>query len=434
MLSLHVSNNKCNLIYLYVLKILSREIFEFKSNLILRIVENSNMNSITFTKHSENQHSNEKTLLFLVTEDWYFCSHRMSLAIAAKKAGYKVFVATRVTDERYVTLINEAGITLLALKKMTRGGKNPFVELGVIVEIMKIYRALKPDIIHHVAIKGVLYGSISAKLTRMKATVNALAGLGHIFVSRQFIIKILRSFIIILFKISFRGLKVRFIFQNPDDQKLFIDFKLADIRDCYLIKGSGVDIDKFKPGKEKTGTQTIILAARMLWYKGVGELVEASRILKSKGLKFRVILVGEPDLQNPNTISKEQLQSWHDENIVEWLGFREDMVNLYSQSDIAVLPSYYGEGVPKVLIEAAAMELPIITTQMPGCSEIVRNGINGLLVKPKDIPALADAMEKLISDEHQRQKLGRAGRKIVREEFEESIVTSATLELYNTLL
>ncbi len=375
-------------------------------------------------------------LLYLVTEDWYFCSHRLSIAQTAKREGYDVYVATRITDDKYIPIIEKAGITLLPLKKMTRGGKNPYTELCVIAEIMRIYQTLKPDIIHHVAIKGVLYGSIAAKLTRMKATVNALAGLGHIFVSNDLFTRILRFFILFVFKVSFSGVKVKFIFQNPDDRKVFVDLNIVNTNDCYLIKGSGVNIKKFHPPDAggKTDIPSLILAARMLWYKGVGELVEAARILQKKGLKFHVILAGEPDLQNPNTISKEQLQSWHDENIVEWVGFCANMVDLLSKCDIAVLPSYYGEGVPKVLIEAAAMELPIITTNMPGCSEIARNEINGLLVPPKDIQALADAMERLINEIQFRQKLGHEGRKIVINEFEESIVNSATLDVYKQLL
>ncbi len=375
-----------------------------------------------------------KKLLFVVTEDWYFCSHRLSLATAAKDAGYKVSVATRITDEKYVPIIRDAGIELLPLKKMTRGGKNPITELQVILELMTIYKSLQPDIIHHVAIKGVLYGSIAAKLTKMKATVNALAGLGHIFVSKQILARLLRIFIISVFKFSFNGINVKFIFQNPDDMKLFVDLNIADGDDCVLIRGSGVNIDQFHPVDLKSDVPTFILASRMLWYKGVGELVEAARILKKKGLIFRILLAGEPDLQNPKTITHSQLQAWHDEGVIEWIGFCSDMVDLLSKCDVAVLPSYYGEGVPKVLIEAAAMELSLITTQMPGCIEICRHEKNGLLVPPKDILALTKAIERLINDELLRKQLGVEGRQIVINEFEESIVNTATLNLYKNLL
>jgi glycosyltransferase involved in cell wall biosynthesis len=375
----------------------------------------------------------KKKLLFVVTEDWYFCSHRLSLAQAALNSGYEVFVATRITDEKYVPIIKAAGIGLLPLMKMTRGGKNPFIELQVIHELMKIFKSLQPDIIHHVAIKGVLYGSIAAKLTKMKATVNALAGLGHIFVSKQFLARLFRLIIISIFKFSFNGINVKFIFQNPDDLNLFIALKLAKSEDCYLIRGSGVNVKQFIPKNNRRKTTTFILASRMLWYKGVGELVEATRILKNKGLPLHVLLAGEPDLQNPKTISKEQLTSWHEEGVVEWIGFSSNMAALFSECDVAVLPSYYGEGVPKVLIEAAAMELPIITTEMPGCVEIARHEENGLLVPPKDVNALANAMERLIKDKSLREQLGSQGRKIVIEEFEESIVHEATLSIYRNI-
>jgi glycosyltransferase involved in cell wall biosynthesis len=375
-----------------------------------------------------------KNLLFVVTEDWYFCSHRLSLAVAAKQAGFSVSVATRITDKKYIPVIERAGITLLRLEKMTRGGKNPCTELLVIRELMRIYRSEKPDIIHHVAIKGVLYGSLAAKLTHMKATVNALAGLGHIFVSKQAAIRVLRFFILSVFRFSFHGVKTKFIFQNPDDQALFIDLKIADINDCYLVRGSGVNIEKFRPKNQRTEPPVFILASRMLWYKGIGELVEAARLLKAKGLAFRVILAGEPDLQNPKSIPEAQLKFWHEEGIIEWIGFCSDMVGLLSKCDSAVLPSYYGEGVPKFLIESAAMELPIITTQMPGCTEIARHEINGLLVPPKDIAALAEAMERIIRETALRQRLGNEGRKIVIREFEESIVNKATLNIYNQIL
>ena len=371
-----------------------------------------------------------KNLLFVVTEDWYFCSHRLSLAVAAKKAGYTVSLATRVTDQKYVPLIRNAGITLLPLEKMTRGGKNPYTEILVIRELMKIYRTQRPDIIHQVAIKGVLYGSLAAKLTRMKATVNALAGLGHIFVSRQSVIRLLRFFIVSVLRFSFHGVRAKFIFQNPDDRAVFINLKIADGRDCYLIRGSGVDVEKFRPGSPKGDIPVFVLAARMLWYKGIGELVEAARILKSKGLRFRLIVAGEPDLQNPKTIHASQLEKWNKEGIIEWIGFCPDMSALLSECDVAVLPSYYGEGVPKFLIEAAAMELPLISTQMPGCTEITRHEVNGLLVPPRDIPALAAAMERLIEDKALREKLGREGRKIVCNEFEVTIVNAATLNVY----
>jgi len=375
-----------------------------------------------------------KKLLFVVTEDWYFCSHRISLAKAAKEAGYEVAVATRITDEKYISIIKDADITLFPLKKMTRGGKNPITELRVIRELMKIYQLLQPDIIHHVAIKGVLYGSIAAKLTKMKATVNALAGLGHIFVSKQLFARILRLIIIFTFKFSFGGLNVKFIFQNPDDLKLFVSLKLAESEDCYLIRGSGVNVNQFIPRNNRRKTTTFILASRMLWYKGIGELVEATRILKNKGLQLHVLLAGEPDVQNPKTISKEQLTSWHEEGVIEWIGFSSNMAALFSECDVAVLPSFYGEGVPKVLIEAAAMELPIITTQMPGCVEIARHEENGLLVPPQNIQALVDAMERLILKPSLRKKLGQTGRKIVINEFEESIVHKATLNLYHNLI
>ena len=372
-------------------------------------------------------------LLFVVTEDWYFCSHRLPLAIAAKEHGYEVSVATRLTDKKFIPVIENAGITLFPLKKMTRGGKNPYTELQVIRELMKIYKSMQPDIIHHVAIKGVLYGSIAAKLTRMRATVNALAGLGHIFVSQQMLARLLKFFIISVFKFSFSGIKAKFIFQNPDDLKLFIGLKIADKDDCFLIRGSGVNIEKFHPQDLKSDIPTFLLASRMLWYKGVGELVEATRHLKKKGLVFRVVLAGEPDLQNPRTIPETQLRTWHEEGVIEWKGFCSDMVDLFGKSDVAVLPSYYGEGVPKVLIEAAAMELPIITTQMPGCTEIARHEVNGLLVPPRDVPALASAMERLIRDESLRTELGCRGRQIVLDEFEESIVNKATLAIYGDL-
>ena len=375
---------------------------------------------------------NSLSILFLVTEDWYFCLHRLPIARAARDAGFKVMVATQVKD--HAQLIEREGFQLIPMK-WTRRSMNPYRALSEVHQIAGIYRKYKPDLVHQIALKPSLYGSIAGIVTGVSPIVNNLAGLGQAFTSGGVFAALVRSGLVNAFRLLFRRAGTCTIVENSDDRCFLVTRVGLDKRTVALIRGIGVDVDLFQPRPENAQqTPTVTLVSRMLWPKGVGELVEATRILRGRGQQIKVQLVGIPDTSSRVAIQQEQLLKWQSEGIVEWLGYREDVPELWRHSHIAVLPSYYREGIPRSLLEAAASGRAIVTTDMPGCREIVRNGYNGLLVPPRDPVAIADALEQLLDDAELRQRMGRAGRELVENEFAEEHVVAQTLSVYRKLL
>ncbi|MCD4811329.1 glycosyltransferase family 4 protein [bacterium] len=371
-----------------------------------------------------------RKLIFLITEDWYFWSHRLPIARAARDAGFEVLVATRV--DQYKERIENEGFKLIPIG-LERKSRNVFKEILSIFDIVKIYRRERPNIVHHVAVKPVLYGSLAARIAGIFGVVNALAGLGFIFVAKGWKAKILRQLIVFACRSAFLAKNTIGIFQNPEDLKLFINAGIVKSEKAALILGSGVDTSHFIHLSEPGGIPTIVLASRMLWDKGVGEFVVAAKMLKKDGIECRMILVGKPDPENPASVSEETLWSWRAEGIIEWWGHQEDMLSVFSQTNIVALPTTYGEGVPKVLIEAASCGRAIVATDVPGCREIVRHNENGLLVPSHDPKVLADAIKKLIENPELRAKMGARGREIVKTEFSEKIVVRQTMEVYKKI-
>jgi glycosyltransferase involved in cell wall biosynthesis len=372
-----------------------------------------------------------KTIVYFITEDWYFCSHRLPLAVAAREAGYKVYVITRVAS--HGNEITSAGLELIPID-LSRRGKNPFREVRVIWQLFRIYREISPDIVHHVALKPVIYGSIAARLAGVSAVVNALAGLGFLFSSPSTRAKAVRPIVKTLFRSLFNNANSTLILQNPDDVESLCASSVVRPDRVELIKGSGVDLGEYSFRPQPAKPEKVLLASRMLWDKGVEEFVRAAKILRQEYPSVRFLLAGEGDESNPASISDQQLRLWHAERDVAWLGKRDDMPSLLASCHIVCLPSYYGEGVPKVLIEAASCGRPIVTTDAPGCREIVRHGENGMLVPVRDAEALADALRTLIEDPELRHRLGQAGREIVRKEFTIEAVAKSTLGVYETML
>jgi glycosyltransferase involved in cell wall biosynthesis len=369
-------------------------------------------------------------LLFLVTEDWYFWSHRLALAREAQRNGYSVIVATRM-HEHGQSILDER-FTLIPIR-MRRRTRNPLREISSLFEIIRIYRKEKPDIVHHVAIKPVVYGSLAAFLAGVPSVVNAIAGLGYLFSSETIKAAFLRSLVKCLLKLLLNRPNTRTILQNPDDQETLVRSGIVPRSFTRLIRGSGVDQSKYVPSPEPVGTVAVIMASRMLWEKGVADFVRAATLLRSEGVHARFILAGESDAENPSSVPIEQLQLWRAQGDVEWIGKREDMPEVFASIHIVCLPSFYGEGIPKVLIEAASCGRPIVTTDIPGCREIVRNGENGILVPARNPSALASALSALIHNAQLRQRMGEKGRKMVLREFSEEIVIQQTLSLYNDL-
>lgn len=369
-------------------------------------------------------------ILFFVTEDWYFCSHRLPLAVAASQKGYDVAVVTRVRN--HGEIIKAAGIRLIPME-LSRGGRNPLTEWLTIWRFYRICRREKPDLVHNVALKPVLYGSIAARLAGVPHIVNALAGLGHIFADEQRAGTLRR-----IVKWAFRGLLNtpggKVIVQNPDDYRRLVTDGLLNPDRAVLILGSGVNLDDFKPSPEPPGTPVVVMASRLLWDKGAGEYAEAARLIKNQGIEARFLLAGEADNQNHSAIPETQINAWHQSGVLEWLGQRHDIAEIFRNSHIVCLPSYYGEGVPKVLLEAAAAGKPIVTTDMPGCREVVINGENGLLVPPKNAESLAAALTRLLLDPESRISMGKRGRLLAEEKFGLDSIIAQTLDVYSKLL
>lgn len=370
-------------------------------------------------------------LLYVVNIPRFFLSHRMPLALAARQSGYDVQVATSVQDSDSVGSILDQGLQLHPIP-LSQHGMNPLSELRTINALGRLYAALKPDLIHHISIKPVLYGGIAARLTRQRAIIHAMSGLGYVFASGERRASLLRHVTRPLFRAVTASAQNRMIFQNADDRQFFVKHGMISSEKAVLIRGSGVDENVFIAQAETLDELPVVLfAGRLLWQKGIGEFVEIARRLRGRA-RFRV--VGYEEASSPLNVSAARLQTWADEGLIEWLGKRDDMPQMYADSNIVCLPSTYGEGVPKVLIEAAACGRACVTTDTPGCREIVRHGENGLAVPPEDTDALASAVEGLIRDPALRQEMGANGRRVVLDGFTLRQVIDETLNLYKELL
>lgn len=373
----------------------------------------------------------QKKILFLVTEDWYFLSHRLYLAQACRGRGWDVVVATQVNNGR--DAIEREGLRIASIT-VRRGGKNPLTELRTLLQIVRIYRRERPDIVHHVALKPVIYGSLAAMAAGRPVVINAVAGMGHAFSADSLSSKIVRRLVQGLLRFCLRGRKSWLILQNRDDARTMTEERLIRPDRLTVIPGSGVDPERFKPAPEPEGDVVIAVVCRMIREKGIYEAVDALRDLKERGLRARLWLVGDPDTENPSGVSPDTLRQWDREGIAEWLGHQSDIAAIWAQAHIAALPTYYREGIPKSLIEAAACGRPIVTTDMPGCRDLVTDGANGLLVPPRDAAALADALESLIESPETRRRMGAAGRDAVERLYTEEKVVQATLDLYDRAL
>lgn len=367
-------------------------------------------------------------LLYFVTEDWFFCSHFLDRAVAAQQAGFQVSVLTRVN--RHGQTILDNGINLIPLE-FERSKLNPLREMSLIKGLVSLYRRERPDIVHHVALKPILYGSLVAKIAGIRVIVNAPVGMGYVFSSKQLKARLLRPLVLLAYRLLLNPFNSVAVFENPDDLTYFE--KLGIVKYSRLIRGAGVNTRQFGSSNEPNEIQVVLLAARMLWDKGVGEFVEAAKILQQQFISARFVLVGAPDKENPESINQSQLLEWQDAGIIEWWGQHEDMPQVFAQAHIVCLPSYR-EGLPKVLIEAAACGRPIVATDVPGCREIVRHNENGLLVPAKDPQALAAALNRLLNDAALRESMGKRGRAMVEAEFSTEYVVEQTLQLYKELL
>ena len=332
-----------------------------------------------------------KIILFANTE-WYLFNFRLSLAKALQAQGHEVLLISPPGE--YGARLQALGFRWEALP-MDRKSLNPLQELRLLAYLVRLYRREQPALAHHFTIKCVVYGSVAALLARVPARVNAVAGMGYVFTNGALKARLLRPVVRGLMKLVLNGRGARLILQNSDDMAAFAKAGLARPELTRLVKGSGVDLTRFVPRaqpaqEEQAGHQArptrVVLAARLLWDKGIAEYVESARQLKAKGLPIHFLLAGAPDLGNPAAISQTTLNGWQAEGLIELLGQVSDMAALFATADMVVLPSYR-EGLPKSLIEAAACALPLVTTDAPGCREVVTHEVDGLLVPVKDATA-----------------------------------------------
>jgi len=366
-------------------------------------------------------------LLFVSNSFEYFVSHRLALAKAAKSEGWSVHVAT--PPSKRGDSLQSHGITQHLLA-MDRKGINPLRELRSLLRIRQIYDEVRPDLVHLIAPKCVMYGGFLARWQSIPAMVCLIPGMGYMYLLGGLKGRIVRALGNAGYRLGLLHPNKRVIFQNPEDRQLFLDRRLCSAAEAALILGSGVDPENWPAIEEPEGKPIVLFASRFLKEKGVEIFADIGRQLISEGVNARFALVGEVDPGNPSSVSEEQITAWEQDGIENW-GFRQDMPKVFASCHVVCLPSYRREGIPKALIEAASCGRPIITFDMPGCRELVQNGVTGFLVPVKDVDAYKSAVRRLLNDANLRQQLGLAGRKRVEDMFSLDQVIRQTLDIYD---
>lgn len=369
-------------------------------------------------------------ILFVVNAPEFFLSHRLPLALAAQKAGFDVHVATAEGPE--VQSIQPLGFTH-HLVPFTRSGQNPLNELKTLISLIKLFKTLKPSLVHLITIKPVLYGGIAARVTGIKAVVSAVSGLGTVFIAETAIARLRRWLVIVMYRFAFNQKRLSVIFQNPDDRDVLLFLKTLKSQQVRMIRGSGVDLFDYPFLPEPGGVTVVVMAARLLKDKGVIEFIEAARILRERDVSVEMRLIGSPDVGNPTSVTQTEIDQWATEGYVQLLGYQKNIAKHYSEANIICLPSYR-EGLPKSLVEAAACGRPVVTTDVPGCRDAITPEKTGLLVPVKNATALADAIEALAQDDGLRKKMGEAGRALAEEVFAIEKIVDQHMVIYRDLL
>jgi glycosyltransferase involved in cell wall biosynthesis len=373
----------------------------------------------------------KKCLLVVVNDPAFFLSHRLPVALAAMRSGLDVHVATAGGDS--VTKIKAHGFEHHVVN-LSRSGTNPVKEIKSIFMLWRLFRRIRPSLVHLVTIKPVLYGGLVARVVGIPGMVAAVSGLGSVFVSKKQRFYILRQVVEVLYNLALSHPNSIVIFQNTADMEALVSIGATSEGKTRLIPGSGVDLNQYPALPEPRGTPVITMAARLLREKGVAEFAEAAKLLHKKGLTCEFRLIGDTDPGNPSTMTEDELLQIEKDGYVNLLGFRSDIARQYAESHIVCLPSYYGEGLPKSLVEAAACARAVITTDEPGCRDAVIPGKTGLLVQARNVEELADAIQFLIENPEERRRLGRAGRTLAEEKFSIEKIVSAHMEIYQEIM
>lgn len=369
-------------------------------------------------------------IILVVNEDRFFLSHRKDIALAAKKQGHDFIVVCKDTGRMHE--VEALGIRMVNLP-INPTGTSITEELQTLRFLIKLYKKERPDIVHHVGLKTILWGGLAAKFTSVRCVVNAICGLGVLFSGEE--LSGMAKGIMKLMKFSNRNMNVSELFQNKDDKELFINEKITTEEHCDFIKGSGVDLSEFDyvPSPQE-GKIRILFSARMVAEKGTWTLIDAAEILRAEFHdKVEFILCGDLS-NNPNGIKKEELERRCDGTYIQWLGFRRDVPQLLKSSHIFAFPSYYREGVPRSLIEACSVGRPIVTCDSIGCKDTVDDGVNGFLIQPRNAEQLAEKLKLLIENPHLREQMGKKGREKAEKEFDIRMVIKKHLDIYHRLL
>lgn len=365
-------------------------------------------------------------LLIVVNVDWFFLSHRLPIALGALGAGYEVHIATTLTQER--AKLEAYGFVVHPLT-LDRSAASPIGLAKLTSDLARLIWRIRPDVLHLVTIKPVLLGGLAARLAPAGRVIFAVSGLGHVFVAEGVLGRLRRTLVAALYRFVLGAPNSAVIFQNPDDRRAIESVARLCSQRTFLIPGSGVDLEQYAERPVEPGDPVVLMASRLLRTKGVREYVAAAQQLRLAGVQARFWLVGELDLANPASIQPNELSEWAQQGHVEVLGHRSDMADLMAKALLVVLPSYR-EGLPKVLVEAAACGRAVITTDVPGCRDAIENGVTGVLVPPRDAEALATAIGDLLLDRAKCKAMGKAGRERAQKVFDVRTVVEEHLRIY----
>lgn len=373
--------------------------------------------------------------MFFANTDWYLYNFRMSTALHLKEQGAEVVMLS--PPGSFGHRFAEQGIRWVTLPSMDRASLNPVREALTLRQVVRVLSEERPDLLHNFTVKCAVYGALAARMAGVPAVVNAVAGMGYVLTSDAMMARTLRPVVKVLMRGTLGSDNSRLVLQNHDDEHAFINSRLVPRQNIRLIRSSGVNTRRFAPAERSDEAKPlrVLLAARLLWEKGVQEFVDAAAMVKARGCAMEFLLAGAPDPGNPRSVDQAHVDEWVAKGLVTWLGHVDDMPALLRSVDVMALPSYYREGVPKSLIEGAACGLALVTTNLPGCREVVScHGIDGLHATPRDAASLAGLLIELHEDRALLRRLGESARRKALSDFDEQIVISRTLEVYDELI
>ncbi|WP_322508757.1 glycosyltransferase family 4 protein [Anaerolinea sp.] len=363
-------------------------------------------------------------ILLVANTDWFLYNYRLNFARFLREQGHEVVLVSPAGE--YAPALQTAGFRWVRWE-VGRQSLAPWKELDAFWRLAQIYRRERPDVVYHLTIKPVLYGGLAAQWMGVPRVLSGITGRGYVLVSNERKARLLRPLALAVYRLILRSPRQQVLFENHLDRQYFLTQKLLRHEQAHLIPGAGVDVERFQPAPRSHKVPVILFAGRLLREKGVEELVEAGKILRQRGVRFRLALAGDVDAGNPLSLERETVQAWADSGWAEWWGFQPRMEEVYAQADVFVFPSFYGEGMPTVLMEAAACGLPIVASDLPGCRAAVEDGVNGFIVPARDVEALANRLEDLLRSEDLRRQMGTASRQIALQRFNQNAVNRQIL-------